>query len=511
MKIWCNYLCLISVLILLAACDDKSFDESSINPDFGIPRNLIYADVLDGREFSTITTSAPTIDSDGIVPIYEIVSARKEDGTILDQSYMDFVSITGFEEKDRTVGEEDQVPGQDPVYTVIDSRENGVINIANGNNFGIDDYYFTIKATTSVDGNTYSVVFEDVLHISVGPQPATLLYSPVAQNLVVGISPSTSQPFITGGNPDIKFGLGSDTDKLDIDPSTGIISLKTEYTTTVNDTIYPAVQAISNINGEITEYQGEGFLWIVASNEPVDLPRVTNYFFYPALSAIGDGYSVDVIELGDPNNLWAQTAASSLTSILEPDLPVIPNKRGIFTNIVKGGISTPHESDVIMDSQNLSIFSFGFDVKAVFYYENQFVEYFVAGDPNEGKTPTNLEVYISTDYTGDNLSATWTLVNDLVTSRVETGVSFSGMSYPGPWTPPYFTDFKREEDIAIQKSDGKWCRAELDLNPYLNETKFTLKFKFASYFTGAVPYGGGAELRGGRYYISDVYYRAKEQ
>ena len=511
MKKHYKYLTLIVLSCLLSACDDKSFDESFIDPDFGKPRNLFYSEVLSAREFSTVTTNPPTIDTDGIVPLYEIVSGRKGDGTLLDQSYMDFVNIIGYDEIEKTVRDENQVDGQDPNYTVIDSRLNGTIEIINGNNFGVGDYYFTIKATTEVDGNTYSEVFDDVLHIVVGPQPATLLYSPVAQNLIVGVSPSTSQPYITGGNPDITFGLGSDTDKLEIDPTTGVISLKTEYTTVENDTIYPAVQAISNINGEITEYQGDGFLWIVASNDPVDLPRVVNYFFYPALASVGDGYIVDVIELGDPNNLWDQTSPTNLTGILEPDLPVIPNKRGIFTNIVSGGVSTPHESDVIMNSQNLSIFTFGFDVKAVFYYSNQFVEYFVAGDPNEGKTPTNLEVYISTDYTGDNLSATWTLVNDLVTSRVETRDSFSGMSYPGPWNPPFFTDFKREEDKALQKSDGKWCRAELDLNPYLNETNFTLKFKFASYFTEPVPYGGGAGLRGGRYYISDVYYKAQEE
>ena len=175
-----------------------------------------------------------------------------------------------------------------------------------------------------------------------------------------------------------------------------------------------------------------------------------------------------------------------------------------------------------MNSQDLSIFQFGFDVNAVFYYFNRYVEYFTANDVSyfasigetviEGTTPTDLEVYISFDYNGNNATATWTKVNDIITSRVETRDAFTGMSYPGPWNAPYFTDFKREE--ALQKSDGRWRRAELDLNPYVNETNFTLKFKVRSFFSEARPFrenGVDANLRSGRYIISDVFYVAHEQ
>jgi hypothetical protein len=366
----------------------------------------------------------------------------------------------------------------------------------------------------------YTEIFEDVLHINIDPQPATLLYSPVAQNLIVGLSPNTTAPFITGGNPEISFGLGSDIDKLTINAETGVISLLPEYSTTENDTIYPAVQAISKITGEITEYQGDGFLWIVASNTEVELPRAISYFFQPSFESVGKqyGYVIDIITPGSPNNVWTQSAPSNLVPILDPEVPEVSNRRSIGTNIVadvpelgSGKWSVPHESDAILNSQNLSIYQFGFDVNAVFYYYNQYVEYYPEGDPNYGKTPTDLEVYISFNYTGDNASATWIKVNDLITSQVETRDSFSGMSYPGPWTPPFFNDFKREEDKATQKSDGKWCRAELDLNPYVNETNFTLKFKFASYFDEPVKFVNGSALRGGRYHVSDVYYVAKEQ
>ena len=59
---------------------------------------------------------------------------------------------------------------------------------------------------TDTKGNIFTEIFEDVLHLNVDPQPATLLYSPVAQNLIIGLSPNTTAPYIIGGNPDISFG-----------------------------------------------------------------------------------------------------------------------------------------------------------------------------------------------------------------------------------------------------------------------------------------------------------------
>ena len=517
MKKYFNPIIAICVLLITSSCNKDTFAEINSGDNIGEPKNLLYPEVF-AREFSAISTNIPSIDSNGVIPVLEIVSARKEDGTILDDSYMKFVSILGTEDTERTVKIENQIPGSDPNYTVTDSRVNGVVEIQDQNNFELGDYYFTIKATTEYEGKTYTETFVDVLHINVNPHPATLLYSPVAQNLVVGATPNTSAPFITGGNPEITFGLGSDTDKLSINPENGVISLLADYTTIENDTIYPVVQSISKITGEITEYSGDGFLWIVASNTEVQLPRAISNFFQPSFEAVGKqhGYVVDVITEGAPNNVWTQSAPSNLLPILDPDAPDVPNRRSIVTNLVAsnpdlgtGKWSVPHESDAILNSQNLSIYKFGFDVDAVFYYYNQYVEYHPIGDPEEGKSPTGLEVYISFDYNGDNSSASWTLVNDQITSQVETNASFSGMSYPGPWTTPYFTDFKREADKNVQKSDGKWCRAVLDLNPFLSESNFTLKFKFASYFDTPTKAGGG-RLRGGRFGVSDVYYIAKE-
>ncbi len=498
----------IFALFFLLGCNEDTFLENPINADIDAPRNLIYQDLKNVREFSFVKSNVPTIESGGLIPTFEIVSARKEDGTMLDATYMDHVSIQNPAEITIDLDSENYyVVNGDTIKTQksIDSRNNGLITIADENNFGIGDYYFSIKATTNNGESALSSTFEDAFHISVGPELVTnLLYSPLAQNLVVGAGATTTQPFLITGNPDVVFALGSDDDKLNIDSQTGVISLEPSYTTVENDTIYPMVEVTSNISGEKTQFQGESFLLLVASNTPVDLPKQTKYFFYPTLQANNKiyGYSVDVIDPGSvtASNIWRQTGPSPLAN-LEDGLPTIDGKKAIFTNGVVGGVSTPHESDVIINTQDLSQFSLGFNLSAVFYTQNRFVEYLT-----DGRTPSDLEIYISTDYTGDNLSATWTQVNDQVACQINsvTSTPFIGTPYPGDQNK---ADPDGRKD-PTRNADGRWVRCELDLNPYKQEKNFTLKFKYASYFTGSI---SGATGRMGRYLISDVHFKATEQ
>ncbi|WP_282080407.1 hypothetical protein [Aquimarina algiphila] len=497
-------------LFFMVGCSEDTFPENSANDNIGSPKDLFYSDILNAREFSFLRSGAPVIDTDGLIPTFEIISGRKEDGTLLDASYMDDVSIqnpveviTNLEPENFYVLNGETITS----VTTFDTRNSGIITIEDENKFDIGNYFFTIKVTTNTGERTLSSTFEDAFHINVGPElVSTLLYSPIAQNLVVGSGIGTTQPFLINGNPDVTFELNSDTDKLDINPETGIISLRPDYTTVVNDTIFPTVRVTSNISGEFTEFQGESFLLLVASTTPVVLPRQTNFFFYPTLEANNKifGYSVDVIDAGLvlPENIWIQGAPSPLAN-QDMSLPVIDGKQALITNIVVGGQSEPHESDVIINSQDLSGFSLGFKVSAVFYTQNRFVEYLP-----DGSTPTDLEVYISTDYVGDNAAATWIQVNDQVSCQINDlmATPFIGTPYPGDQRGALDPDGRKDPS---RNADGRWVRCELDLEPYKLETNFTLKFKVRSFFTGTLM--GSANGRAGRYFISDVHFKATEQ
>lgn len=501
-------LSIIIILIVFAQCKDDGISESMLLDNKQAPKNLAYQEIVNAREFASLRSNVPTIDTDNLMPTFEIVSVRKEDGTVLDASYMKDVSIQNPIEVELPLKPENYYFSngvQVTTYTVVDYTNSGKITIADNNNFDIGTYYFTINVSTTHKETTFNTLFTDVFKITIGPQLVTnLLYSPLAQNLVVGQNSKTTKPFLITGNPAVTFELSSDQDKLNIDAQTGEISLKSDYTTIANDTIFPGVNVISNISGEITSFQGQSFLMLVASLTPVNLPKQTKYFFYPTLEANNKlfGYTTEIIRAGNiPTNLvWTQQAASPLAN-LDTSLPIIANKRAIVTNAVVGNVSTPHESDVIINSQDLSQFKLGFDLKAVFYISNVFVEYM-----QDGRTPTDLEIYMSTDYTGNNSTASWTRINDDISCLINanTGTPFIGTPYPGDQRG-LDPDGKKN---SARNADGRWVRCEFDLNPFKNEKNFTLKFKFNSYFEGTI---SGATGRSGRYIISDIHYKATEQ
>lgn len=493
--------------IFFTSCEQDKFNDLEVENNQA-PKDLSYLQILNAREFSQIKSGKPTIDTNKLVPIFEVVAGFKEDGTELDQSFMKDVSIENPTTSVKNLKPENYytLNGEEvTTYVAVDNTNSGVITIADQNNFGNGKYTFTVKVTTNDGEKDFETIFDNAFEINVGPALVTnLLYSPLAQNLVVGQVSETTQPFLITGNENITFELDSDQNKLNINEQTGVISLRSDYTTTENDTIYPAVKVISNISGEVTNFQGPSFLLLVASNAPVNLPKQTKFFFYPTLEANNKqfGYSVDVLRQGlVPDNLiWTQQAPSPLAN-LDSSLPTISGKKGVVTNAVVGGVSEPHESDIILNSQDLSQYRLGFDLTAVFYIQNRFVEYLA-----DGSTPTDLEIFMSTDYDGDNASANWTQINDQLLCRINsnTGASFTGTPYPGDQQGADPEGKKNSSENA----DGRWVRCELDLNPYKEEKNFTLKFKYNSYFTGEIT---GSSGRAGRYIISDVHYKATEQ
>ena len=475
------------MLIALKSCNEDTFMPNTDPASYGSPTDLLYADILNAREFSKLKSGIPHVDTNDLVPTYEIISGKDGDGESLDATFMSDVTIDNV---DFTADE-------------IDYSTAGRIIIADGNNFGPGDYYFTIKVSTELNGKNFETTFDDVFHIQVGPQLVKdLLYSPIAQNLVVGTDKTSTKPYLLSGNSDVTFALTSHVDTLQINAETGVISLVNGYTVTANETIFPTVQVTSNLSMETTEFQGDSFLMIVISNEPVDLPKKTIFFFYPTLQAENTlyGYKKDILTPGDVTyaKTWVQSNPSNVAVDERPS--TVTGIKSLFTNVVLGGWSNPHESDVIINSQDLTKYNLGYDVSTIFYYKNQYVEYL-----SDGSKPTDLEVYYSTDYDGNNSEATWTQINDQLECQINgKGTPFTGTPYPGDQKK---ADPEGKKD-STKNADAKWVKCTFDLNNFKSESNFTLKFKFASYYTDPIK---GATGRGGRFYISDVHFKASEE
>lgn len=479
------------MIIALKSCTEDTFMPNTDPASYGKPTDLLYADILNAREYSKLKSGIPHVDTQDLVPSYEIISGKNGEGELLDDTFMSDVTIDNV---DLTAAD-------------LDYSTAGRIIIATGNKFGPGDYYFTIKVSTELNGKMFETTFDDIFHIHVGPQLVKdLLYSPIAQNLVVGTDKTTSKPYLLSGNPNVTFALTSHLDIFQIDTTTGVISLVDGYTVTEDETHYPSVQVTSNLSKEITEFQGGSFLMLVISNEPVVLPRQTIYFFYPTLQSENTlyGYRKEVITQGaiSYGKTWIQNAPSPLALAERPSN--VTGIKSLVTNIVIGKDSNPHESDVIINSQDLTKYSLGYDVTTVFYTKNMYVEYLP-----DGSTPTELEIYYSLDYDGDNSKATWVQINDQIKCEINNdGKEFIGTPYPGDQKLTNGDPDGRKD--STHNPDNKWVRNQFDLNNFKTEKNFTLKFKFASYFEGQINYTSN-EGRGGRYYISDVHFKASEE
>ncbi|MGB2129145.1 MAG: hypothetical protein ACPHXR_06665 [Flavicella sp.] len=506
------FLLLISCLLMTIGCQQEAFSTDPISSDFETPTDLVYFEIINAREYASVKTGIPSVNSGGHVPYFEIISGRKKDGTILDNTYMKDVSISNPIEENTNLPEEEHFEYEGDsikTYATLNTRKNGEISIADDNNFGLGDFYFTIKVTVYIDEVAYETVFEDAFHLNVGPSLVTnLLYSPIAQNIVIGSGNTTTQPYLITGNSDVTFSLENKKDTLSIDPQTGVISLDASFATVEPYYMYPKVVVTSNISQETTEFQGESFLILVASNTAVTLPKQTNYFFYPTFQSENKlyGYEKTVLQPGSiaENKTWIATAAATLAETERPE-NVNSDIKALFTNMTAGDWEA-HESILTINPQDLTQYSQGYDLSMVFYTKNQYVEYM-----SDGRTPSDLEIYISEDYTGDDATSTWTQINDQLSCQINSidQTPFIGTPYPGDQKlGAGDPDGKKDNS---RNADGKWVRNDFDLNAYKHVKNFALKFKIVANYEGASKPASGVIGRPGRYYVSDVHFKASEE
>jgi hypothetical protein len=509
----------------LVSCDQNSFADDLVQSSQ--PKNLSYMEVTGAREGKSVRTNPPSVDTGGALPVYELVSITKADGTVLDDSYTQFVSIG--ETTSKTVEVVDNAGNVISTKTTYDSSQNGIITVAEGNNFTNGDYYFTIRVTTNVNGEVKSAVFEKAFHLNVGPLlPSVLIYSPKNQNLVVGAGSKTTVPIVPNANPAIQFELGSHTDKLVIDTQTGVISLSPSYQYTAQETLSPIVKVINTISNESVPFVN--VVNLIVSNTPVSVPLSSILFFYPTLKttgsfpAGGDGFGVQTVVKGNGEDIWGELDNSAGRAFVAPSERPVTNTAQTILEVQtnSGSITDPTTSWMVATTQDLTPFQYGFKLSFTYHYMPAFQIYMA-----DGRTPVDLEVYVSTDYKGGNiqdangkwLNGTWTKVNNLMKCQRSEGTSGSN-STGAPWGTqfigtPYPGDQKGLDPDGRKNPSttfyNKWVRCTYDIPTSQISKNFTVAFKVASYFQGSLLNNAATVPgRGGSFYFSDLYFKASE-
>lgn len=490
-------------LILVVSCKENSSFSENRPLDFQVaPTQLSYNPISGIREYKSSESGLPSVSSEGLPVYYEIKGGRKSDGTILNEDYLNDVSIENPEEGVVEVLVE--VPdGEDYFYEkkYINSERAGIISIADNNIFGLGDYYFDIDAYTFVNGNKMITSFRDAFHLKVGPElAANLIYIPFGQNLIVGSGVGTTEPTLIDANPNVRYELASDEDKLTIDSATGVIQVKEGYTVTEPEEIYPDVSVISNVSEEIVTF-GDGFFKIVISNEPYPIEKAVFNFFYPTMASnnAANGvrwYVTNSAALPDWK-IWQRNNPPAIAAGERP-MEVTENKAIVMRN--SWGPSVAHENWVVMNEQDLNPYKLGFDITATYWINYKWISYL-----ESGQTPVEIEVYITDDFSGDVGTTTWIKVNEDIRSFINNeGDGFMGTPYPGDQTGP---DPEMRKDPTKNAYEA-WVKSELDLEPYKEWENFTLAFKYISNFTGTVtgPTGSASDT-----WISDVNYKAVEK
>lgn len=522
-----NKLLLLLCLLPFFSCK-KSQDAAMIKN----PSELRYTDITDAREGRAITSLPPTVQTGGLIPVFELVSIEDSTGAHLDDSYLQYVHIG--ESTSTTVS----VPGsmQDgngnavSQVSAVNSASNGIISIAAGHKFSAGDYYFTIKVTTEENGRQYSSLFEKGFHLHVSPLlPATLVYSPKNQNLVYGTSGSkTTAPLMPNANPDVSFELATDADKLTIDKKTGIISLASDYAYSQYDTLTPTVKVVNNISQESVLFENK--LRVIITDKPEVMPKESIYTFYPTLNVNaaypsgGVGYTIQTDVPGVATRLWGNRTNSVASYLVTPaERPAANTGQTILETCTFNGSSTkPVSTWMVTTTQDLTPFQYGFQLSFNYYYMPAYQIYM-----SDGRTPTDLEVYISTDYTGGDiqdaegnwLNGTWTKVNAQMVCQRSEGVSGSN-SIGAPWGQsflgtPYPGDQKGADPDNKKRLDlgtfyGKWVKCSYAIPAEKISQQFTVAFKVASFFEGELLNNTTVPGRGGSYFISDFNYKATE-
>jgi hypothetical protein len=518
-------------VMTIISCDESSFVD--INDQITNPSNLTYADISDAREGKSIVSLAPSVQTNGLVPSFEIVNIKSSDGSILDASFLNFVSVGVPIPKTINISPQDARLDQNgnPILEVnsLDLSKNGIISIDEGHTFVADDYSFTIKVTVEFEGEFYTTTFDDGFKLTIQPLlPSLLIYSPKNQNLVFGDSNSvTTDPIVPNSNPEIRYELETLSDKLQIDENTGAIRIASSYNYTQYDTLKPTINVISKISGEVVKF--EDVLTAIITDTPVSVPREDIYFFYPTLftsgsfPSSGDGFSVQVDKAGNGQDIWGVVDNSAGKSLATPDERPADNtdQTALETQTFNSGRTQPTASWMVTETQDLTPFQFGYFLSFNYYYQPAYQTYLP-----DGRTPTDLEVYISTDYTGGDIqdedgnftNGTWEKVNTDMRCYKSLGTSGS-ISTGAPWGPEFIgTPYPGNQNGADpdgRKRPGntfynKWVKCSYDIPISKISTTFTVAFKVASYFTGEIANNASAPGRGGTYFMSDFHYKAAE-
>lgn len=500
------YLLVLCIGLMMLGCERNSpSPDELISQTPQAPAGLSYASVVNAREFSGFFTGPPTYNSFGAVPQFEIVALRDENGNAVSSEILtEFISI---------LNPTDEIITTDQEYTVTNSKDIGQIVFADGHPLGVGTYFFDIKMSTQFDDQLFEAVFENALELELGPQLASgLIYVPGGQNLLAGSSDQSTEPLVFGANPDIRFELGDFTEKLTIDASTGQISVASGYTPSAEpEIVSPTINVISNISDEVVSFSDA--ITIYLSNDPVTVPKARVNVFYPTLEAENTefGYRIHVVEEGDPDMVWNSANPSPLTAEDRPAENV--NQKRISINLVKPSVDAqvPHESWVILNSQDLSAYQFGFDVEAEFFTKNRFVEYL----STDGTAPSLMRFYVSTDYVGDAGSATWTDETDQLISNIEeggvfeAGNDFDGFPYPGDQKEYGFSDPDNLKN-PDQNGDNVFTRSILNMADYVGQSNVTCAFRVYTTFEGTLTRDGNAD-RSGQYWLEDFHITAFEQ
>lgn len=502
----------------LSSCTEDSFVDTGRS--YHAPSNLVYMDLTNARDHSYIKTARPSVDTGNLMPTFEITSVTDTDGNELSVEEKAYISIINPIEGTVNFSEDkwyvDEATG-DTIKSAIgyDHKMSGCIEVANGNNLEAGTYYFDIKVSTQDNtGKQYSTVFNDVFKLTVLPRLVTrMMYWPISQNLVPGdanLSVTSKALALDGNQSNISYKLGDNTDKLSIDAVTGAISLADGYTVTERESLYPTVQVVNNDTEEVKSFQGSDVITVVLSPEAVtDLPSIDylNMFYAPfTYKNASSGFTYQMV---NPGVLSEYYTCKPVGASNHPDAKANrPSDIGTVKALqcslgVNKVDNTPFEVWVFMNAQDLTPYQL-FNEEATFYIQNKYLEYMP-----DGSQPINLDVMVSTDYTGDIASATWTNVNDQITFKIGSS-THQGMPYFGtlnsvPGESAEITALKAANNGF--NTDGKWMKATLSLNDFSSGNMVTLAFRMTSNFTEPfVPGVRDGEGRAGNLYFSDVNY-----
>ena len=476
-----------------------------------LPTDLSYPVSLNVREFSYIESAVPMMNSNFHPVLFELLSIKKGE-EMLDDSYLSSVSVINYSVIESEVKSANDTLKSWIVYT-NDLSEAGKVIIEDENPFANGEYFFTMKASVEINGKMESTVFEDALRLYIGPELADgIAYCPFKMNFVNGENTTSEPVTLFGGNPDVRYELGSESDKLSIDASTGVISLNPSYTVTATEYIFPIINVVSNASEEIVAF--EGAFTAVLSVTPIELEKENNYFFYPTLKpnnkdvprAGGDGYTVETSDFVSKPG-WVQkhfykaiVDAAKLGFDEVIDTRTEASVSGITGSQFNywGPLKNPFETWFIANPVNLTQYAGCYDSKVVFWVK-QNIPQNILDDlfPGWTETPVNIEVKISTNYAGDVTAPdTWMPINDLLTCKIgESGDEFVGTPYP------------LSGEVGTEgNANNLWVKCEMNLDDYRDTSSFTIAFRTKTNYDSDL----SGNLRG-ELYISDLYFVASEK